>query len=75
MATLKDIKPSITEMSWDEQLEIHEAVRISRKTPKRPAKAKKKKDKSISKTIIKGIDEMTLEELEILGKKLEGRLI
>ncbi|KKL73813.1 hypothetical protein LCGC14_2071120 [marine sediment metagenome] len=32
-------------MTWDEQLAIHEAVRLSRVTPKRPIKAAKKKVK------------------------------
>ena len=74
MASLKDIKRSITEMTWDEQLAIHEAVRLSRATPKRPIKAKKKKEKGITKSIVKGIDSMSLEELEALSKQIGGRL-
>ena len=74
MASLKDIKRSITEMTWDEQLAIHEAVRLSRVTPKRPIKAKKKKEKGITKSIVKGIDSMSLEELEALNEQIEGRL-
>ena len=74
MANLSDIKRSITEMTWNEQLAIHEAVRLSRVTPKRPIKAAKKKEKGITKSIVKGIDSMSLEELEALNEQIEGRL-
>jgi len=74
MATLKDIKKSITELTWTEQLAIHEQVRISRHTSKRPIKTRKKKEKGVAKGIVKGISTMTLEELEVLRKKIEGRL-
>lgn len=74
MANLSDIKRSITEMTWEEQLAIHEAVRLSRVTPKRPIKAAKKEEKGVTKSIMKGIDSMSLEELTALNEQIEGRL-
>ncbi len=74
MANLSDIKRSITEMTWDEQIALHEQIRVSRSTPKRPIKAAKKKEKGITKSIVKGIDSMSLEELEKLSAQIEGRL-
>lgn len=73
MSNLRDIKHSITEIPWEAQLEIHRQVRVSRYTPKKPIKAKKRKEVSVTKKLMKSIDEMTLEELEALQERLKDR--
>lgn len=72
MASLKDIKPSITELPWNEQLSIHEAIRVSRRTLKKKPIAVKKSDRKINK-IIKDVSSMSLEELLRLQKELEEK--
>ena len=71
MATIDDLKQSISEMPREQTLEIIKDVRKRRRT--RP-KSKKKKKKSKAKTgkgaLEKAIDKMSLEELEALEKEL-----
>lgn len=69
MASLKDIKPSISELTWNEQISIHETIRISRYTPKKPPKQKKKK--GLTKTVEKQISNMNIDELIELQKRIE----
>lgn len=71
MATIDDLKQSITEMPKERALDIVlDARKRRRQSPKK--KKKKSKSKSSESKLEKAIENMTLEELEELEKALGG---
>jgi len=69
MATIDDLRKSITEMSDDELFNLHREVRQSRRTSKRVTKPTKKTKKEINMVeMVKGMSE---EDRRQLLKELE----
>lgn len=76
MANLQSLKPSITSLPLHAQMDIHEAIRISRmvtKQPKTKAAAKRKTEKKAG---INALNSLSLQQAQALLDKLkaEGRI-
>ena len=70
MATINDLRKSITEMSDDELFKLHREVRQSRRTSKRVTKPTKKTKKEIN--VVDMAKGMSEEDRRELIKELEG---
>ena len=70
MATIDDLRKSITEMSDDELFNLHREVRQSRRTSKRVTKPAKKTKKEIN--VVEMVKGMSEEDRRKLISELEG---
>jgi len=70
MATIDDLKQSISEMPREQALEVIKDARRRRRTRPESKKKKKPKVKTAKETLEKAIGQMSLEELEALEKEL-----
>ena len=73
MATLRDIRSSILSMPASEVIEIHRAIRQSRRTSKRVVTAKAEKTSGVKKrtSMMKLVEGMSQEDIDRLIAKLE----
>ena len=69
---LKDLRPSISEMSREEALQMILQIRESRVRNKRVIKERKKTEIKAQKKIELDLSKLSLEELEKLAEKLAG---
>lgn len=73
MADLKTLKPSFSDLSYDEKLILIRDIRKDRLTTKVPPKVKKAKKKSKS-TMMDMLGKLEGDELEEMIRKLEEKL-
>jgi len=71
MATLADIRPSILNLPADEVMEIHLAIRTSRRTPKKSQTKAKAKRVTERKGLMKLLDGMSSEEMDTILAKFK----
>lgn len=69
---LEDLKKSILDLTWDEQLMLHGLIRASRTTSKRPAKKAAQERIALRKGVNKTIEKATAEELARMIALLEA---
>ena len=72
---LSSIRPSITSMSMEEQIDIHVEVRRSRKIPKKPTTKKKTSERKDRSALTSAIGQLTDDQRQALIDKLKGKTL
>ena len=72
MATLRDLKPSLSDLPYSMQIELHENIRVSRLVPKKMRTKAATKRKEVKKSKIKVLYDLTPEQAKSILKHIES---
>lgn len=71
ISQLKKLKKSLSDLSYEDQLKLHEAIRMSRRIPKRLTPKKKATSTTNTNRMDKLVDKLSGQELTELIERLE----